>query len=160
VFNKTGILILTLITLVSLPIGCAINEIEILPAAGNYLCDTHNEPLEVFLIDVQVEQSISDEEYFPAWYPGDKVDVGESILVVSGTIRNEHTENAYISMFANGYNGEGEQVAWTLDSAHISGQILLKFENGETCEFTIHLNMAEDMKTIRIFVDSYNVPPS
>ena len=71
----------------------------------------HDEPTEVFLINVQVEQSISYEEYFPAWYPGDKVDVGESILVVSGTIRNEHTENTYISMFANGYDGEGEQVA-------------------------------------------------
>ena len=158
-FNKTGTLILILITSVALPTGCTINEIEVLPAAGNYLYDTHDEPLEVFPIDVQVEQSISDEEYFPAWYPGDKVDVGESILVVSGTIRNEHTENTYISMFASGYDGEGEKVSWTLDSAHISGQILLILENGETGEFTIHFNTAENIETIRIFADSYNVPP-
>ena len=137
----------------------AINEIEVSPAVGNYLRDTHDEPLEVMLINVQVEQSISDEEYFPAWYPGNKVDVGESILVVSGTIRNEHPANTWISMFADGYDGEEEQVAWTLDQAHVAGQILRYLDYGETGEFTIHLNPAENIETIRIFADSYNVPP-
>jgi len=62
-------------------------------------------------------------------------------------------------MFANGYDGEGEQVAWPLDNAHISSQILLIIENGETGEFTIHLNTAENIKTIRIFANSYNISP-
>jgi len=123
--------------------GCTINEIEVFPAAGNYLCDTHDEPTEVFLINVQVEQSISDEEYFSFWYPGHKVDVGESILVVSGTVRNEHMENRYITLLPEGYDGEGEQVAWTLDAALIFGQILLIIENGETGEFTIHRQCPE-----------------
>lgn len=194
-FNKTGILTLTLFTLAisSLFSGCngsltpdttivtetvtitdtttetititstttysvsteAINEIEVSPTAGNYLYDTHDEQLEVFLIDVKVEQSISDEEYFSPLYGGHKVDVGESILVVSGTIRNEHTENAWITMFADGYDGEGEKVAWTLDADHISGQILRYLDNGETGKFTIHLNAAENIETIRIFAYSY-----
>jgi hypothetical protein len=136
----------------------AINEIEVSPAAGNYLRDTHDEPLEVFLIDVQVERIISDRYYFSPWYPG-HVHVGEPILVVNGTIRNEHPANTWISMFADGYDGEGEQVAWTLDAAHIAGQILRYLDNGETGEFTIHLNPAENIETIRIFADSYNVPP-
>jgi hypothetical protein len=136
----------------------AINEIEVSPAPGNYLRDTHDEPLEVFLIDVQVERIISDRYYFSPWYPG-HVHVGEPILVVNGTIRNEHPANTWISMFADGYDGEGEQVAWTLDAAHIAGQILRYLDNGETGEFTIHLNMAENIETIRIFADSYNQAP-
>jgi len=122
------------------------------------LRDTYDEPLEVFLTNVQVERIISDRYYFSLWYPV-HVHVGEPILVVSGTIRNEHPANTWISMFANGYDGEEEQVAWTLDSAHVAGQILRYLENGETGEFTIHLNPAENIETIRIFADSYNVPP-
>jgi hypothetical protein len=159
VFNKTSTLIVILITLVALSMGCTTNEFEVLPTAGNYLCDTYDEPLEIVLVNAQIEQNIRDEEYFTPWYPGGVVDVAVPILVVNGTIRNEHTANMYISMFAEGYDGKGKQVAWTLDATHISGQILRYLDNDETGEFTIFLNTAENIETIRIFANSYDQPP-
>ena len=62
-------------------------------------------------------------------------------------------------MYAEGYDEAGKQIAWTLDADHIAGQIGLYLGYGETGEFTLHLNLSDGIRTIRIYANNYNVAP-
>lgn len=85
--------------------------------------------------------------------------MGDPILVVRGTVQNKHKDYKEISMYAEGYDKTGEQVAWTLDAAHLVGVIGLHVENEETGDFKIHLNMSENVKSIRIFASIHPITP-
>ena len=62
-------------------------------------------------------------------------------------------------MSAEGYDAAGEQVAWTVDAAHLVGVIGLHLENGETGQFTLHLNRADNVRSIRIFAGTSPITP-
>lgn len=134
-------------------------EIKVEPMPGSYLRNSQDESSGVILTDVQIKASICEKEYFSPSYPSHTVKEGDPCLVVSGHIQNRHEENSEIAMYAEGYDEAGEQVAWTLDAAHIAGQIGLHLEYKETGEFTLHLNSSEDIRTIRIFANNYSVTP-
>jgi len=134
-------------------------EIKVEPMPGSYLRNSQDESSGVILKDVQIKASICEKEYFSPRYPSHTVKEGDPCLVVSGHIQNRHEENSEIAMYAEGYDEAGEQVAWTLDAAHIAGQIGLHLEYKETGEFTLHLNSSEDIRTIRIFANNYSVTP-
>jgi len=134
-------------------------EIEVEPVPGSYLRNAFNESSEVILKDVQTKTDICDKEYFSLWYPPHTVKRGDPCLVVSGHIQNRHEENSEIAMYAEGYDEVGEQVAWTLDAAHIAGQIGLHLEYEETGAFTLHLNLSENTTNIRIYANNYSVTP-
>lgn len=134
-------------------------EIKVEPAPGSYLSNSQNESSGVVLKDVKVNNNVCDKEYFSPWYPSHTVKRGAPCLLVSGHIQNRHEENSEIAMYAEGYDEAGEQVAWTLDAAHIAGQIGLRLEYGETGEFTLHLNFSENTRNIRIYANNYNVTP-
>ncbi len=141
-------------------------EIAVTPSPGNYLTNSQNVSSEVLLKDIQVSYGVSDRQYgYPYFYAGESVwyqhavNIGEPILIVSGNIQNNHKENKEIAMYAEGYDETGKQVAWTLDAAHIAGQIGLHLETEETGEFTLHLNFSKETKTIRIFANNYTVTP-
>jgi len=136
-------------------------EITVIPAPGNYLTNSQNVSSEALLKDVQVYRSISDKRYsiYPSWYPDHTVNKGEFILVVSGRVQNQHQENKEIAMYAEGFDESGHLAAWTLDAAHIMGQIGMHLENGETGEFTLHLNFSEKTKSIRIYGSNYPFTP-
>ncbi len=136
-----------------------ITSINIQPEPDSYLHNAFDEPSGVILKGVQVEADICDKEYFSPWYPSRTVKKGDPCLVVSGHIQNMHRENSEIAMYAEGYDTSGEQVAWTLDADHISGQIGLHLEYEETGEFTLHLNLSENTSTIRIYANNYSVTP-
>ena len=94
------------------------------------------------------------------WSTINTINIGDPILIVSGSIQNNHQENKEIMMYADGYDKAGKQVAWTLDASSIAGQIGLHLETGETGTFTLHLNFAENIKSIRIFGNNYSqIPP-
>jgi hypothetical protein len=130
-------------------------EITVTPAPSAFLTNSEEASSEVLLKDIQINKSVSDKQYMPFWSP--VVNPGDEILVVSGSIQNQHQENKEIAMYAEGYDENGQQVVWTLDAAHIEGQIGLHLENGETGEFTLHLNFSKDIKSIRIYGSNYNV---
>ena len=132
-------------------------EIKVEPALGNYLCNAFDESSPVILKDVMVGSSVCDRKYTRPPLP--IVNVGDPCLVVSGQIQNMHQENSEIAMYAEGYNASGEQVAWTLDAAHIVGQIGLHLEYEETGEFTLHLNLSENTSTIQIYANNYSDTP-
>jgi len=132
-------------------------EIKVEPASGSYLCNSFNESSEVTLKNVQIKTGVCDKQYTRPPLP--IVNVGDPCLVVSGHIQNRHEENCEIAMYAEGYDEAGEQVAWTLDAAHIAGQIGLHLEYEETGEFILHLNLSENVRTIRILANNYSVTP-
>lgn len=114
-------------------------SMSVSPSPGNYLGNSQNVSSEVLLKDIQIKTGVSDKQYgYPYLYAGESVwsqhavNIGEPVLIVSGNIQNKHKENKEIAMYAEGYDATGNQVAWTLDAAHIAGQIGLHLENGET----------------------------
>ena len=135
-------------------------KIGVSPTPGSYLLNYFGESSEVLFKDIRINMEISDKQYFMRWAPGaPEVNSGDYILVVSGTIQNEHPTYREITMFGEGYDKTEKQVAWTLDAGSIMGQIGLHLENGETGEFTLHLNFSEDIKTIRLFASNYPFTP-
>ena len=141
------------------PMAVETLEITVTPSSGAYLTNSQNVSSEVLLKDTQIEITSSDKQYFSPRYPPHTVNVGESILVISGTIQNKHEENDEIDMWAAGYDETGKEVAWTLDAAHLPGHIGLHLENDEVGQFTLHLNMADNIKSIRIFANNYPITP-
>jgi hypothetical protein len=136
-------------------------KIGVSPAPGSYLLNSFSESSEVLLKDIRINTEISDKQYEMLWALGaPEVNSGDYILVVSGTIQNEHPTYNKITMHAEGYDKTGKQVAWTLDAGSIMGQIGLHLEKGETGEFTVHLNFSEDIKSVRIFASNYPFTPS
>ena len=138
----------------------SLQSITLLPSSGSYLTNSENISSEVLLKDAQITTWTSQKEYHSPWYPTGTVNIGESILIVTGTIQNKHEQNEEIAIYAEGYDQNGKQVAWTLDAAHIAGQIGLHLEKEAVGQFTLHLNTAENIKSIRIFANNYHeVPP-
>jgi hypothetical protein len=134
----------------------SINKIIIQPEPGSYLSAPDNELSGVVLKDVQVKTGICDKDYFSPWFPSPKK--GEPCLAVSGHVQNRDKEKFNIGMTALGYDEAGEVVAGTLDAAHIAGAIGLYLEYEEIGEFTMHLNVSDNISTIRIFAQGALVP--
>ncbi len=142
--------------------SCAIDYaiIPVSPSLGSILTNSESASSEVILNDVQVCTGVSNKQYWNPWYPEEKVNAGEPILVVCGTIQNKHKQNTYITLDAAGYDAEGKQVSWTLDEAYIPGQIALDLETEESGQFILHLNIDKNIKSIRIFANNYDeLPP-
>ncbi len=106
----------------------------------------------IVLEDVTVSQGVLEKRY-----PGG--DIGTPCLIVQGLVRNMDLENGYVAMFAYGYDRAGERVARTFDADPIPGQITLFVPFGETETFTLHLNVHDDIETIRIFGYTYDGAP-
>jgi hypothetical protein len=134
-------------------------EIKVEPAPGSYLSNSHDDLSGVILKDVQIKTDTCDKEYFSLWSLPHTVKIGDPCLVFRGHIQNQDKDKFEIAMYAEGYNETGEQVVWTLDTAHIAGQIGLHLEYKETDEFTLHLNLSEDISTLRIYANNYSVTP-
>jgi len=141
-------------------VGGTGSEISVSPAPGSYLPASEDKSSQVLLEDVQILQSTSERRYFSPWYPERIVYPGEPVVVVTGSVRNEYRESEEVVIYALGYDAKGRQVAWTLDSAYIYGQTALHLEYGEAGQFTLHLNVAENLACIRIFAGNYSAPPA
>ena len=140
------------------PSNAEVLEITVTPAPGSYLTNSQNISSQVLLKNIQVTKEVSDKPYALPWSSA-LPKAGEPILVVSGSVQNKLKENDEIDMWAEGYDETGKQVAWTLDAAHLPGHIGLHLENEETGQFTLHLNMADNIKSIRIFANNYSMTP-
>ena len=138
-----------------LPEGLTVN-----PLPGEYLATSPDGARsELLLLTIEVEQIESPERYWSYRDERYTVEQGEPILVVSGVIQNRHRTYSEISMTAHGYDSAGEQVSFTLDSAHLPGCIGLKIPPGETGEFTLHMNPDEDVTSIHIYGGTSPIPP-
>jgi hypothetical protein len=133
--------------------------VKVTPPTGSYIYNSHDASSEILLLSVEVNSAASDRQFYSWWTTNHTVERGETLLVVAGSIQNRHQTNKNIAMYAQGYDENGKQVSWTLDAAHIAGQIGLYLENGETGTFTLHLSMADSVTTIRIYANNYSAQP-
>jgi hypothetical protein len=134
-------------------------KVMLTPLPGSYLMNSQNESSEVLLQTVNANKTTSDKQYV-AVYSSITVNMGDDILAVSCSVKNKHLTNTEIMIYAAGYDKTGKQVAWTLDSSSIMGQVGLHLENGQAAAVTLHLNYTADMESIHIFANSYNqIPP-
>jgi len=134
-------------------------EIMLTPAPDSYLTNPLNEFSGILLNDIQIEINTSDKRYSTPSSTSNTVEEGEQILLIHGTILNDHPENEYIAMWADGYDSSGKQVAWTLNAAHIVGQFGTQLDKGETGEFALHLNFSKNIKSIYIYGANYLTQP-
>ena len=137
------------------------NQISVSPFPGAFLLNPQGVSSQVLLRDTQLSTGVSDRQYSSPSYRGSPtVKAGELTLVVIGNVQNKHNENTEVAIYAEGYDETGKQVAWTLDTTHLTGQIVLRrVNNGEVRDFTLHLNMADTIVSIRIFANSYDITP-
>jgi len=130
------------------------------PRPNNYLFNSLNQSSQVLLKTIQVNTNVkSSQQYMPPWSIPTKINIGDRIVEVRGTILNNHPQNKEIAMYAQGFDKEGNQVSWTLDAAHIIGQIGLHLEKDEVGKFTLHLNYTDNLRVIRIFANNYAQDP-
>jgi hypothetical protein len=131
--------------------------ISISPNLGEFLIDSRGESPGVLLKDIRVVKDLSDNWYIADWCLVNRVDTGELILIINGSIQNTRSSNIEIEMYAEGYDANGKQVSWTLDYVHNEGRISLHLEKEQIGNFTLHLNMNNAIKSLRIFANSYPV---
>jgi len=164
---KTRTLRITTILLIAASLAlpaCSntLSSISISPSVGSYLTNLQDKSSEVLLKSIQMNKGICNEQYFSPYYPtpSHTVSLGDPIIVVKGAIQNQHKENTWIDIWAEGYNETGEQVCWTLDAdPHPWYHIILRLETEETSEFTMHMNYSEDISSIHVYASNYPVPP-
>jgi hypothetical protein len=68
---------------------------------------------------------------------------GDSCFLISGQIRNSSSVGYWVAHHAQGYDDEGNEVAFTLDAGPIIGVAQIFIAPGNTEKFTLHLNWSE-----------------
>jgi hypothetical protein len=86
---------------------------------------------------------------------GIRVNPGDICLEISGTFSNTTDDALQISYYAEGYNADGHQIAWTLDSGPVQGIKALDIPEHSGNTFDIRINMAEGIVLIKLFASSY-----
>ncbi|MBN2239100.1 MAG: hypothetical protein JW712_04950 [Dehalococcoidales bacterium] len=131
--------------------------ITVLPEPGHVLSNDENQT-GVILGNVSVEQGVCDRDYYLS-HVESPLQKGDPCLIVTGNVTNLDMDNFEIALWAHGFNEAGEQVSYTLDAAHIPGQIGMHLERNESVTFILHLNPDENLKVVRIFGAAYPVTP-
>lgn len=150
----------------------ALGEISVEPEAGAYLraCEgagtydwgyNAGQATNITLIGIDLSIRPCDEEYSTHMVSQHiHIEVGEPCLIVSGQVKSHEQETREISMFALGFDEDGEFVAETLDRrARVAGYVSFDMEPGQTCEFVLHINPSNEIRTIRVFGSSYLEEP-
>lgn len=133
-------------------------EIAVEPCPGDYLaCD--DLPPGMILEDVTVETSTCEQDYFSLREGIGNVQAGDACLSIHGRIKNERSQSYYVGVWAQGDDSMGNTVSWTLDCAHICGAGLVSIGGRGADTFTLHLNVADNITSIKIQTGCYSTPP-
>ena len=84
--------------------------------------------------------------------------VGDLCLEINGKLRNISNKKLYLTFRANGYDGKGIEVSWTLDRSLINGVEYIEVPADSVVDFTFHLSWAENVKVIQISGNSSPYP--
>jgi hypothetical protein len=132
--------------------------IGVAPSPGNLIANAKSESSEVLLQTVKIGKTASDRTYMST-KTSQIINIGTNVLTVSGSVQNNSKVNKEITLYAVGYDAAGKEIAWTLDSVKVNGQIGLHIENGQTGTFSLHLNYSDNIKAVRLFCSNYAVTP-
>jgi hypothetical protein len=86
---------------------------------------------------------------------GIRVNPGDICLEISGTFINTTDDDLQISYYAGGYDADGHQISWTLDSGPIQGVKALDIPKHSSSPFAIRINLAEGVILIKLLASSY-----
>ena len=81
---------------------------------------------------------------------------GEPCLLVNVVIQNMDTVAWQMYFYAEGYTSDGATVSWTLDQGPTLNSIVKTIPPNSSASLTFHLNWAEKVALIKIFVSGYN----
>ena len=133
-------------------------EITVSPAPNTMLTNSAGESSYVILKNVTIEKATSDKQYIQL-SQNRTIAPGDSILTMNLTIQNTHPNYKIVGLSATGYDASGKLIAQTLDDTiHQMAWTELKYQ--ETGEVILHLNYADNIKSIKIngSVYQYAVP--
>ena len=110
--------------------------------------------------DLDLSDGVAEKSYSNAWGTSTiKVEAGEPLLILNGTLANADAARPELDLWAEGYDTDGSIVTRTVDTAHIMGHIGLHVETDETRSFTMHLAAAEGLRFLRLHVRAYEQTP-
>ncbi len=132
----------------------SLSEISVSPAPGNSLLSFDNVSSDVFLEDIALSTDYARDDIFTPWYT---VREGDSILLVSGRVRNMHRTNQYVMLQGKGYDESRKQVAWTIER-FIYG-VAVDLEYDEVGTFSFRMNLPERVKLIEVYGTTMAVAP-
>lgn len=109
----------------------------------------------ITLDEIAVSVDSIDEAFFnpgsgKSYYPGDRC------FLVSGQITNTTGDDLYVDIWIDGYNAEGEQVAWSLSTGTIAGHVQFDIPAKSSQSFEVRVSWAEDLDSIRVNAQSYD----
>jgi len=152
---KFAVLILV-VALSTVTEGCAdslnssaLSEVRVEPAPGNYLYLSDDGVPQILLEEATVTLGVCDEDVCD-------LKMGDPCILVSRRITSHDTESRLIALWAVGYDQDGLEVAHTQESFMIPGHTGVEAAYGETVEFVTHLNAADEVKTVRLFAQSFS----
>jgi hypothetical protein len=133
-------------------------QIALEPCPGDYL-DCDDLAPGIILESVVVVTSTCEQDYFSVEEETANVKSGDPCLMVYGGIKNERSEAYYVGISATGYDSVENPVSWTMDCAHICGSTLTYVDGHDVDGFALHLNAADNIKSIEIHTGCYSTPP-
>ena len=129
-------------------IGQALN-IDVEPEPGTVVA----EGITLGKTEALVQQAYS---FVVSLHPGVTFKPGDLFLFVSGSFTNTSNSALQVSCFATGFNADGKEVAWTVDSGPIMGILAMTIQAGSTGYFTLHLNWDSEVNSVIISAHSYS----
>ncbi|MFA5308597.1 MAG: hypothetical protein WC370_03805 [Dehalococcoidales bacterium] len=133
--------------------------VTIEPGPGSYFQNSAGELYGVALMDVSLAMGVCEQDYFSPWTTSNAFKAGDACIILSGSVLNTDKERPELNLWAEGYDADGQQVSWTLDASNLVGRINIRVEYNQTGGFVIHLSPDAGLRTIRIFLVSYEFPP-
>ena len=92
--------------------------------------------------------------------PPNVANVGDSGIVITGTIKNEYDRDYFVCMAAHAFNSEGERIGHSIDPGPVCGMIAPYVKCGQTGNFELHLKYRADIERIELFVGCVSeIPP-
>jgi hypothetical protein len=137
-----------------------ITDISIQPEPGQILVYDEQKSAGVILKSVAIKSDICDKDYFdlPRNAPVRK---GQPCLLVTGQVEGQLDQDKYMTLSAQGYDADEEQVTYALDHGPIWGVISVHIPARGANEFALHLKTAPDLKRVELMPSSelYDIPP-
>ena len=129
-------------------------DIPIEPQAGEYIAGG------IVLENASVREGVMQSRGYNGWAKVG-LNVGDPCLVVTGAFSNTAHQPLQVTFSAKGYDKDGNEVAWTMDSGPLSGILAFIIPAESWRNFTLHLNTSPQISRITIKVTSYtNLTPA
>jgi hypothetical protein len=136
-------------------------DITILPEPGQYLYYDSRSSIGTTLRSVSVRLGVLEKDYMTLFMDQPIVKKGEPCWLVTGQIESQLESDKYMTMYAKGFDVNGQEVAHVLDAGPIIGIIAISLPAKGFGGFILHLNAAPEVTRIELYPskDLSDIPP-